>query len=264
MDNIFQLTTGEAKKYLEEEGCADFLVQGIDNELNPEWDDLARLYKLVRDRKPFKILEFGSGFSTLVMAFALKKNWKEYVDLNSKKGIKESDLKFGRPHLVALESSKKWKENSINKIKSVEFDNFADIVFSEIEIAEYDGQICHFYRDLPNIVPDFIYLDGPDPLTVKGDINGLSFQNIKRTVMAADPVKYESTLLPGFFMIVDGRSNNSRFLKRILKRKYEVNYHKEADVTTFELSEDRLGRKNIFGWEAYNNMDIYFANDKIN
>ena len=64
--------------------------------------------------------------------------------------------------------------------------------------------------------------------------------------------EHESTLLSGFYMIVDGRSNNARFLQRMLKRDYEVKYHENADVTTFELLEPRLGRKNIYGWEAYN------------
>ena len=38
----------------------------------------------------------------------------------------------------------------------------------------------------------------------------------------------------------------------MLTRDYEVKYHEDADVTTFELIEPRLGRKNIYGWGAYN------------
>lgn len=69
--------------------------------------------------------------------------------------------------------------------------------------------------------------------------------------MAGDPLLYESTFLPGFFMIVDGRSNNARFLERMLLRQYNVQYHEVADVTTFELIEPRLGKKNVYGWEAF-------------
>ena len=132
-----------------------------------------------------------------------------------------------------------------------------------VTIAEYRGQLCHFYDTLPDIVPDFVYLDGPDPATVQGSINGLSFQNPHRTVMSGDLLKYESTLVPGFFMILDGRNNNARFLQRMLTRDYTIQYHEVADVTTFELTEPRLGQKNIFGWEAYSGTTVTFAGQQI-
>jgi predicted O-methyltransferase YrrM len=59
------------------------LSAGLNEEIPPKWDDLVRLYKLIRDRKPFQILEFGSGFSTVVMAHALKQNWNDYRALRS-------------------------------------------------------------------------------------------------------------------------------------------------------------------------------------
>jgi len=36
----------------------------------------------------------------------------------------------------------------------------------------------------------------------------------------------------------------------IRKRQFSIKYHEGADVTAFELKEPRLGKKNIFGWEA--------------
>lgn len=78
--NVFNLTETEAQDYLNENNCSALLHAGAKEEMPPKWDDLARLYSLVRERKPFTILEFGSGFSTVVMAYALKKNWKEYQD----------------------------------------------------------------------------------------------------------------------------------------------------------------------------------------
>jgi len=261
ISTIYNISKIEAKELLEAEGCLDFLKHGIDQELSPEWDDLARIYFLVRKRKPFKVLEFGSGFSTLIIAYALKKNWNEYL-----KGLSDNEKpvrNYEKPHLVALESSEKWQKNTLKKLSTVNLSDYASINFSDVEIAEYKGQICHYYKNLPDIVPDFVYLDGPDPATVQGDINGLSFNNPLRTVMSADILKYESTLLPGFFMIVDGRTNNCRFLERNFQRKYKYNYYKYADVSTFELNEDRLGRKNVFGWEAYSDKPVYFANRKI-
>ena len=253
--NIYAISDVEGKSLLEMHGVADLLLEGSNLEIKPKWDDLARLYMLVRKRKPFQILEFGSGFSTIVMAYALKQNWEEYLE-----SCKTSQ-KWSRPRMVSIESSKKWMQNTITKIEKSKLSEFAKNIFSTVSIAEYQGQVCHFYNELPDIVPDFVYLDGPDPSTVKGSINGLSFKNPKRTVMSGDMLKYESTLLPGFFMIIDGRTNNARFLQRMLTREYAVHYHSQADTTTFELIETRLGIKNIFGWEAYdcdnNNHKIY-------
>lgn len=247
--DIYNFSDEEAYQYLQKNGVIDILKKGNANEISPKYDDIARLYLLVRKRKPFQILEFGSGFSTLVMAYALKQNWNDYVDLHI-----DSDNQFDKPHIFSIESSEKRQKNSLKKIQTVNLNDFSEIAFSKVSISEYQGQICHFYDTLPNIVPDFVYLDGPDPMTVSGSINGLSFQNPKRTVMSGDILKYESTLLPGFFMITDGRTNNARFLSRMLKREYRIEYHSNADVTTFELMEKRLGRKNIFGYEAYSGV----------
>ena len=59
---------------------------GENDEIKPKWNDLARLFYLIRSRKPFQVSEFGSDFSTIVMAEALKLNWNEYLSfIGSKK-----------------------------------------------------------------------------------------------------------------------------------------------------------------------------------
>lgn len=172
---------------------------------------------------------------------------------------KDSNTNFSKPVIISIETLEIWQKNTLDKLKETDLNDFANINLTKVLIGEYNGQLCHFYEELPNIVPDFIYLDGPDPLTVEGSINGLPFRNKKRTVMSGDILKYESTLLPGFFMIIDGRTNNARFLQRMLTRKYNIKYHSTADVTTFELKESRLGKKNIFGNEAYTGKEINFG-----
>jgi len=256
--DIYNLSEKDAQKYLSQKGVDGIFEKGNQGEISPKWDDLARLYKLVRERKPFQILEFGSGFSTIVMAYALKQNWDEYNAILAETD-RQTDKRYEQPRMVSIESSEKWRDNTRIKIEKAGLSYFSENVYSGVTIVEYQGQVCHFYDELPDVVPDFVYLDGPDPSTVQGNINGLSFQNSKRTVLSGDILKYESTLLPGFFMIVDGRTNNARFLQRMLRRSYHVQYHEGADVTTFELIEPRLGRKNILGWEAYTGAKVKFA-----
>jgi len=69
--------------------------------------------------------------------------------------------------------------------------------------------------------------------------------------MSGDLLLMESTFLPGTFILVDGRTNNVRFLERNFTRHYKIAWDKKADTTTFELVEDRLGRYNVLGSDYF-------------
>ena len=251
-----------SKEYLIQEGLnqyinfdanADFkegVFDAVSGKLNipfpPVIEDLARLHRLIRKRKAFTVLEFGSGLSTIVMADALSKNKADFL------GLKEKPLLRNRFmfQIFSVESDKKWIEYSQSNFPNhlLEHVNFH---YSDIKIDTFNGRICHFYDNLPDIVPDFIYLDGPNPKDVKGSVNGITFQCDERTVMAADILLMESILLPGTFILVDGRTNNARFLNNNLQRNFEMSWDKDGDVTSFELKEERLGKYNILGSDFF-------------
>ena len=94
---------------------------------------------------------------------------------------------------------------------------------------------------------------------VKGSLNGMTFQCDERTVMAADLLLMESILLPGTFIIVDGRTNNARFLKNNFQRNFEMSWDKDDDVTSFELKEERLGKYNILGSDFIDNYGLLIS-----
>ena len=251
-----------AKEYLIQEGLdqyinldanADFnegIFDAVSGKLNipfpPVAEDLARLHRLIRKRKAFTVLEFGSGLSTIVMADALSKNKADFLALEEKPELRNRFM-F---QIFSVESDKKWIEHSKSNLPKqlLEHVNFH---YSEIKIGTFNGRICHFYNNLPDIVPDFIYLDGPNPKDVKGSVNGMTFQCDERTVMAADLLLMEPILLPGTFIVVDGRTNNTRFLKNNFQRNFEISWDKDGDVTSFELQEERLGKFNILGSDYY-------------
>jgi len=105
--------------------------------------------------------------------------------------------------------------------------------------------MCHSYEYIPDVVPDFIYLDGPSTADVEGSVNGMTFaRNPDRTVMSADPCIMESILLPGCFMVIDGRTNNARFIKNNFQRQWCYDWLEDRDVSTFELVEEPLGELN--------------------
>ena len=240
-------------KYINFDANADFkegVFDAVSGKLNipfpPVAEDLARLHRLIRKRKAFTILEFGSGISTIVMADALSKNKADFLGLQEKPELRNRFM-F---QIFSVESDKKWIEYSQSNFPNhlLEHVNFH---YSEIKIDTFNGRICHFYDNLPDIVPDFIYLDGPNPKDVKGSVNGITFQCDERTVMAADILLMESILLPGTFILVDGRTNNARFLNNNLQRNFEMSWDKDGDVTSFELKEERLGKYNILGSDFF-------------
>jgi hypothetical protein len=182
---------------------------------NPDFADLQFLYKLIIKKKISTILEFGAGYSTIVMAAALKLN------SNYKKTNK----------IFTIETEKKWID--ILKKKLRKYKN-SKIIHSKCQTQLVGMSLCHIYKDLPNITPDLIYLDGPDPDTVKSKIFNLNYQKTN-TPISADILLYEYRLKPGAIIIVDGRPNNVIFLKNNLKRTYKFQFQKLYNRSIFEL-----------------------------
>jgi len=224
--------------YAEEEGILELVNSDseLDQAIPPVLADLVRIHKLVRSRQARCVLEFGVGFSTLVIADALEKNRLEAAELIKSQPSKNGDDDFS---VTSVDASRYWLDRLSDRIPA-SLENRIRLAHSEVEISQFQGQVCHFFQKLPDLVPDFIYLDGPDPKQVTGSIRGISFQNPVRTPLAADILLLESTLLPSAFILVDGRTNNARFLARNLKREYRISWDRASDVTSFELIEDPL------------------------
>ncbi len=204
----------------------------------PDLADLVRLHKTIRQRKVLTALEFGVGFSTLIMADALAKNKKDY-----EAGIQ--DLRCLHPFkLFAVDADQDWIEIARRRIPSHLHEHVV-ISHSEVHIGTFHDRLCHYFSKIPNVCPDFIYLDGPAGHQVQGEIDGSDFAtNLERTVMSGDLLRLEPTFVPGLMIIVDGRTNNARFLKNNFQRNWTVTEDSDADITVFELCEAPLGPYN--------------------
>ncbi len=220
-------------------------VLNLTEKYNPEIIDLARVYDMIDKNKPFTVLEFGVGYSTIVIAKALYENKKKFNKKNIEK-IRNSKM-F---KVFSVDASKKWieetKKNLPNYLKE-----FVEFHHSEVEVKLINNQVCHVYKSIPDINPEFIYLDGPHPLDPSGKVNNISFKCLERTPISADIIYLESTLLPGTKILVDGRVNNVRFLRNNLKRKYKYNWDRNGDITIITLIEKKLGKLNKLGFEFY-------------
>lgn len=203
----------------------------------PDLEDLYFLHQLIIKNKRTTVLEFGSGWSSLVMAHALSK-------LKLKYSLKQQ-RRQNPFELFIIENEKKFleltkKRISQNKTK-FQIKNKINYLFSEARMTNYAGNICTEYKQLPHCNPDFIYLDGPDQYSVKGSKNNISTAHKDFMPMVCDILKIENFLQPGTIISCDGRKANARFLKNNFKRKwdyYELSY---IDQTIFHLNEKPLG-----------------------
>ena len=179
----------------------------------PDWSDLWFIYRMIRERKPRKILEFGSGCSTIIMAQALADNTSE-----------------GAPGFVYSIDAKPdpgkpdWGQVTIDSMPD-ELKHYCKISVTPVLLVEYEGKPVWRFQCLPDISPDFIYMDGP----------GLAHSHHK---VAIDVLTLEPKFGPGFRLLVDGRLKNCEFLEKYFKKNYQKRYQRLLHSTTYDLLSD--------------------------
>ncbi len=204
--------------------------------LPPQMDDLKRLYDLIVNNFCLTVLEFGCGYSTFVIDKALDVNRGRWDALDNKPEVRNKNMFLH----FSVDTDFSWCKEILSKQRTV------ILRHSSCRCGIYNGQMCHYYDSLPNIVPDFIYIDGPDPKQIKND-GGFWSECPERTPMSADLLSLEPTLIPGTIVLIDGRTNNARFLQRSLKRLWSFYRNNEEDYTIMRLEEERLGKINVIG-----------------
>jgi len=219
-------------------GDFDAVDASITAALGPQWSDLVRLHRLIRARRVTTILEFGCGWSSLVMADALRRNRDEFgTDVRA-------SLRRSHPfELHSVDDMAEYIEVARHRLP----EDLADLVtFSccEVRMTTFADRICTEYTQLPNVTPDLIYLDAPSQHAAVGSVNGITTAHPDRVPMSCDLLRIEHFLLPGALIVVDGRTANARFLRANFQRRWRYNYDEEGDVHLFELAEQPLGKYN--------------------
>ena len=213
----------------------------------PNLEDLYRLFSFISLNKRTTVLEFGTGWSTLVMALAIKKNKKKY--LHKIKGLRRTN-----PFEIhVVDCNKYYKSISQKRIKNFFRDSsFIKFNYSKCQIATFNNQICNEYSKIPLVNPDFIYIDGPDQKDIQGNLNGINLKHNDFMPMNSDILKIEPFLIPGTIIITDGRGANANFLKNNFKRNWIYQYDKLFDQHIFYLNEISLGKINTNLLNFYN------------
>ena len=212
-----------------------------ENVYPPNIKDLYFLFKIITLNKRIRLLEFGTGYSTLVMSLALKFNYIKY------KNIKFEELGISSPFSFnVIDDQKKYLEISKRRVEAFPQKNLIKPVFkySKCSLTKFNGIYCNEYDSLPNTIPDFIYLDGPDINEINNSINGIKLSSgQKYPPLSCDILKIEYFFNPGTIILVDGRSANCLFLKNNLQRNWTHKYNNYNDQHYFFLNEQTNGVK---------------------
>lgn len=170
----------------------------------PVWSDLWFLYRLIRESKPRVMLEFGGGCSTVIYAQALADNAAE-----------------GSPgFLHSLDADETWGKVTEHSIPN-HLRPYCEVTITPAMPIDYDGTPAWRFRDVPDVAPDFVYLDGP-ALTPERKV-------------AVDVLDLEPRFPDGFHLLVDGRSRNCAFLERHFRRRYSKVHRPVLKSTTYTL-----------------------------
>ena len=195
----------------------------------PCYDDLYRLYDYILKEKPKFVLEYGSGFSTYVMATALLMNKKKF-GINGK--------------ILSIEGIQKWAQNT-KKYLSDEQLKFTEILVEKPEVIKKRlsivekkkkpqflglrlkpitaGILSLTYTKLHHLKPDMIYIDGPSPKGIIDyqDSSGKSFKPV-----LTDLLYMEKQLNKKTTVFIDCRITNTLLLTYNLKENWKIKkYH---------------------------------------
>ena len=196
-----------AKHQLERRGYLEFIAHRPAHAYAPDFSDLWFLYKIVRRRKPTWILEFGSGCSTVILAQALWDNERESVEKSSR-------------HVISVDADSYWADATSDYLPD-HLRAICRVFYSPLLEVECFGTLAFRHAKVPSVTPDFIYLDGPD-LTPERRV-------------AVDVLDIEDRFQPSFYLVVDGRKENTTFLLEHLKRRYVYRYRRQFRNSIFEL-----------------------------
>ena len=92
-----------------------------------DYCDLYNLYKIIIRRKPTRVVEIGSGYSTWVIAKALEENKKKYQT---------------NPIFYSLEQDTRYKaliENFLKENLNIETRKFIKIIKTDLKITKFKG-----------------------------------------------------------------------------------------------------------------------------
>jgi len=217
----------------------DIKLQKKSETIKPVLEELYFLYQMIKINNRLTVLEFGSGYSTLIMSIALYENKLKLI--NNLNNIRKSNI-F---EIFTIENEIKYlnitKKRNNFFLKKLKIKPKINYIFSNCNVELFNGNIVHSYSKLPKCNPDLIYLDGPGQFNLRGNINNINFAHNDFTPISSDIIKIEFFLNPGTIIVIDGRYHNVVYLRSNLKRNWIYHYVKYVNKHVLFLVEKPTG-----------------------
>ena len=201
----------------------------------PQWSDLARLHWICLSREVVNVVEFGSGQSTAVLAHALELNETVLSEWVGK------HRRHPKPFtLTTVDESSSWLEVALSRVPERLIDRIC-AVSAPVRVGLFGGRVCSFYENVPDLVADLVYIDGPSQYGYRDPQGLFDFGKPHLMPMSGDVLRVEHFFEPGAIVVFDGRTSNARFFRSNLQRTWVYEFLKEGEVHIFELQEESLG-----------------------
>ena len=162
--------------------------------------DLLFLYQAVHARRPIRVLEFGSGQSTLFIAQALRD--------------------AGSGHLFSLDADARWLRHSAEMLPK-DLKPFVTFVHSPVILNEEYGVPTWQYSVVPEGNWDFVLVDGPE--------------GTRQSTLSCDLVKLVPALNPGAFGMIDHRWRTAVLAKEVVGERLRFRFVPSLESFVFEL-----------------------------
>ncbi len=191
-------------------GYLDFVEARPAGALAPQGGDLWFLYRLIRQLKPRLVIELGSGCSTVIFAQALHDN------------AQDDPEKTGR--IISVDGLAEWADVTRESLPAhlAPYCGVRYVPALEEDRGQHPNlDLGYRYEELPEGRPDFLYVDGP-ALQPKRKI-------------CFDAMYLQDRFEPGFTMVVDGRHDTVRYLRKHLSGNYRVTRNLVLHNTRFDL-----------------------------
>ena len=204
----------------------------------PQWGDLARLHWICLSREVVNVVEFGSGQSTAVIAHALELNETVLSEWVAKHRRHTNPFT-----LTTVDESSSWLEVALSRVPERLLGRIY-AVNAPVRVGLFAGRVCSFYENVPDLVADLVYIDGPSQYGYQDPEGIFDFGKPHLMPMSGDILPVEHFFEPGAIVVLDGRTSNARFLQANLQRSWHHKFLRDGEAHIFELQEESLGPVN--------------------
>jgi hypothetical protein len=196
-DRIASRNRQNDEKIVEDAGLSEFFAKEYDTKTGGSGDH-SYLFEYIKEHRPRRVIEFGSGKSTWIIAKAMEMYcWDKYE---------------GNIELVSMEHHEGWYNKHISNLPNMKidhFDEFVSMILSPIEEFRHRFIVGLVYSDMPMRQFDFCFVDGVPP----EDLCGMDL--IKLLTVSSEPIS----------CLIDGRRTTQTAYAALLGTKKMTRYH---------------------------------------